>query len=148
MNLPKPGRWFKAAVTYYPSPFPLRVMMRWSSNSTMPLEHIESLKNFKALQQAFRAAMKLNPWLRGIPMAVNINGIHIEKEQLWVIDESKRSIELQILGDAKWQLLAIAKDVGPCIIVGEFDGLQIKPLGLLANQTYFSLSEMTVFTGS
>lgn len=148
VQLPSVGRWFKAALTYYPSPYPLRALLRWTSPSTLPLETMDYLENFEALQDHMRASLKMNPWQRSIPIAVNISGIYAKREQILAIDHAQSVVELQIEQEPKWKLLAISQDFESSILLAEYDGLRLRPIGLLANEIYYSLSKETVISGS
>ena len=132
------GSAFEAELIFYPSPYPLRALVKKHLSSSAPLDAIAQYTDIETFAYAYAKAIASNPWLSSFPCL--LANVHIvKKDQLLLLADSKGySIPLLMEGSAAWSLLAIS--VGQTFTVfGEWDDHYFRPMAILKSGRVISL---------
>lgn len=137
------GATVHAELAYYPSAEPLRAVIK---NRTRGIENFAQLPGVPSIDQALDAyaqGLAKNPWLERRPMSlaavtpVPSPAASHESVTWHVIDGDGKQAPLHARFNDGWTLLALSGG-GPISLFGEWDGEQLRPLGVFAKGSYFA----------
>ncbi|MBL9166000.1 MAG: SWIM zinc finger family protein [Planctomycetaceae bacterium] len=137
------GATVHAELAYYPSAEPLRAVIK---NRTRGIENFAQLPGVPSIDQALDAyaqGLAKNPWLERRPMSLAAvtpvpSPVASHESVTWhVIDGDGKQAPLHARFNDGWTLLALSGG-GPISLFGEWDGEQLRPLGVFAKGSYFA----------
>lgn len=128
---------YEASVSYFPSNYPLRAVLREKNvvtTNTLPSGH----QTLSEALDSYSAALALKPWLGEFPMLLNQARISLlpgTAEQLVVRDSNDQA--LPIVSEFNKYLDYLAGSGGHAgVIFGEWDGHFFKPLSVWSDGSY------------
>ena len=132
------GSAFSAELIFYPSPYPLRALVKKHLSSSASLDIVAKYTDIETFAYAYANAIATNPWLPSFPCLLADVYI-VKKEQLLLLADSKGySIPLLMEGRAAWSLLAVS--VGQTFTVfGEWNDHYFRPMTILKDGRVISL---------
>ena len=117
-----PGEALEGALIFYPSAFPLRVLVAealvaypGTAENLPGFEHIENMA------MAYAAALGVQPWLVQFPVMLHQLIPYREKNRFRLTDGAGKSLPLINTGNSGWQLLALSGG-RPISVFGEWNG--------------------------
>ena len=137
------GATLQAELAYYPSAEPLRAIIK---NRTGGIESFSQLPGVATIDHALDAyaeGLAKNPWLDRRPMSLAAvtpaPSTTVSRDGVaWhVRDTAGEQLPLHARFNEGWTLLALSGG-GPIGLFGEWDGEQLRPLGVAANGGYFA----------
>lgn len=138
-NLFIAGATLKAALVFFPSIYPQRVLIKEQFNTIDTFEALlpnndDSLTNF---YKKISETLAQNPFIDKIPLIVQAVYLVYEGESWFLVDVEKEAIALQNSQDEFWKILAITKAKPfDCFGIYENENFEIHALRL-DNQFYF-----------
>ena len=132
------GQSIQAELVYYPSSFPLRVIVK-ENFGTIDFNHkIIGSENFEAFFQNYSNAITKNPWLLYFPALLeNIIPV-FNKGNLYLIDNKKKTIKALNKGNKAWKLIALSGG-HPITVFGEWSGELFVPISVLSEDQIIAL---------
>lgn len=133
----KVGQQFKGSAIFYPSAFPLRVLIKNFEMVAEPFT-IFGYLHLTAFGVAYSSAIGENPWLQIFPAFLeNVKPIFHEKE-FYLIDEDGKQILIKNVTGIGWKMMALSG--GHLVnIFGEWDGKVFMPLSAIINNQFYLL---------
>ncbi len=124
------GSMLDAELVFFPSAYPLRALVKTRGAATLasPPPGVNILQ----ANEAYAAALTLNPWLERFPFVLqNVIPINRVGERFLVRDETSRQLPISPNFEKHWELLALSGG-HPVQLFGEYDGEQLLPLSVWA----------------
>jgi SWIM zinc finger len=121
----------------YPSAFPVRVLVeeRVGDTHASQINQLTGPDTIAAYYDWCADALKSQPWLDILPcILMNVVPVCKNNGIQWFVQDSA-GMQLPLLGTSYWQLHALAGGT-PVTVAGEWNGEQLRVLGVAANQTY------------
>jgi hypothetical protein len=138
-NMLLPGTRLAADLTYWPGAWPLRALMRQRHSSPEPINApLPGVPDLTALLDQVAAATARQPWLDRF-LAVLNGVVPTRTESSWLVRD-RTGDALPLVGGDHWRLLALSGG-RPVDLAAEWDGETLAPLGVLADDAYFPLTE-------
>lgn len=122
-----PGGVFTGTVSYYPSGYPLRALLKERSGEEGEMTSMHGLPDFQAALGAYAEALAGNPFVFRCPMTVEGLRPHRVGELLYLRDGSGRDMPVSRLFTQEWQLLSQSGG-RPVNVFGEWAGGSFLPL--------------------
>ena len=150
-NMGFPSAWingyvYHAEVVFYPSAYPLRVVVK-SAELGKVFSQIIGYQDFIHFFDAYSKAVAQNPWLNDFPVLL-ANVIPVfNKNQFFLIDVNKKYITCQfdlnaenkdLNDDIGWKIMALSGGK-PIAIFGEWTGENLRPLSIFAEGRFIVL---------
>jgi hypothetical protein len=133
-----------AELAFYPGAVPLRAIVKERTGAIEPLGAIPGADTIDAALATYAAALAANPWIERWPMslrAVTPAPVRGGASVTWrVRGRDGAMLPLGPRFDDGWSLLALSGG-RPVSVFGEWDGEQLRPLGVAAEGSYFSWSK-------
>ncbi|MEM9917669.1 MAG: SWIM zinc finger family protein [Bacteroidota bacterium] len=120
----KVGGAFSGRVSFYPSAYPLRVLLHEKRPLSLHIGELEGHPNIESFLGAYAAALAANPWQQGFPVLLGPVRPSLHQEQLYLIDDKQQAISVAHNGQSWWQLLALSGG-HPITVFGEWNGQQL-----------------------
>ncbi len=126
------GHLYSGELTYYPSSYPLRAIVKNRKSHPNLLTGMDGFPNIEAFRIAYATALTANPWLLDFPCLLK-SVIPINNgQELLLVDQDRQYIPLQSNGIGSWQLMALAAG-HPIDVFGEWTGNDFFPLSAVTN---------------
>jgi hypothetical protein len=127
----KTGQAIDAEMVYFPAAHPVRAVIKKFTWSKQPFEKWAGFDHFEKLAQAFATIVAKNPWINRAPALLEAATPIMDGDELFLVDEQRKMIQVMCDKMASWKLLAISG--GQAIaLFGEYDG-----------KSFWSLSAIT-----
>lgn len=136
----KTGTQFLGEIIYYPSAYPLRVLIKNFESTTAPI-HITGFENFDALLQKYAAAIGQNPWLNLFPAFLENVIPTYHNKQFLIIDSHQKQLEVLAKDDLGWKMLALSGGK-PINIFGQWEGNFFEPFSAVIDSDFFLLQDI------
>jgi len=138
ISLP-PGTTQEMEIAYYPSAYSLRGLVKDRVGNAEPLTDFPGCKNSEEVLDAYAESLGQSPWVDRFPMAIcKIVPLRIGGE-FQLCDSNQKVLPTRISDEAGWQMIAISGG-NEISVFGEWDGIAIRPLSLMSNSKYHSLT--------
>ena len=126
------GSWIDADLIYYPSHYPLRVLIKERHKTLAPVEIMPG-ETIPAAYAAYTDALSRQPWLDIFPMLLrDVYPLHTESG--WIVrDADGYTLPMGQFVENGWKLLAISGG-HPLTIFGEWDGRRLLVLNVWTDQ--------------
>jgi SWIM zinc finger len=125
------GTVVEAEAVYFPSAYPLRVMVKQRFGAPGNLEALPGYKSIAEANGAYAAALTANPWIEQFPLRLE-GVLPMCRESRWILrDGEGRGIGLSPGFSRGWELLALSGGQ-PMAIFGEWNGDHLLPLSAWA----------------
>ena len=130
---------YHAEVIFYPSAYPLRVVVK-SAEIGHPFTQIIGYQNFTQFFDAYSRAVSKNPWLNNFPVLMAQVTPIFNKNQFHLVDSENKTIKIAALDDSiAWQCVALSGGK-PVAVFGEWTGEKFYPLSLFVDGRFVVLS--------
>jgi hypothetical protein len=130
----------EGSLRYYPSTTPIRANIE----EPKMISHYQTLNGAKTLNEAYQQAMTMkreNPWLSTIPVCLKEIQMTVFNETLFVSDQHKNCLPLDV--NEQQALVLLAQTAGkPKWIFAEFDGDKLMPLTFANEKAIFTLESI------
>ena len=136
-----PGTAFDTELAYYPSAYPLRVLVK-QRQAAQPLDRERPLgreaslwdgwsgyAGLDAAHAAYSAALARHPWLEQFPVPLRAVTPVLSADRWWIRDADGRAWPLATHFNRGWELLALSGG-HPIVLFGEWDGEHLLPLSV------------------
>ena len=134
------GSVLRGEVVYYPGQPALRAVLKNYLPSKDPYESPAGAADFEQAGNTYTTALAQSPWLHEFPFLLDqVRPLYDKEEALfYLLDKDQRMLPL-MKGPAAWQLLSISGGE-PLTIFGEYNGSQLRPLAVIADEGVIALS--------
>jgi len=132
-----PGLALPASVVFFPSNYPMRVLLRDFAPPTT-ITTLGGYPNIDSAIAAYAQALACNPWLDLFPMLLT-NVLLMQTESGWLVrDSANNTLPISSRFEKGWNLLAVSGG-HPVTLFGEWDGDTFLPLGARAEKKFIGL---------
>lgn len=134
-----PGSIHQGTLAYYPSSFPQRALLLddWKE-APKRIEKLQGFQDFNTFADAYAGALAAQPWLPYFPAIFSAVAAYRQGGYFMIADRNEKSLRLDIAENAGWRLLAIGGG-RPLALFGEWDGVALRPLTVVAEGRFVSL---------
>jgi len=136
------GTCIDAELLFYPGNYPLRAIVknRYATSPYFPGESV--FANGDQLMAIYAEGLSRNPWLESIPAPID-SVVPVRRSDRWFVrDSDQRLLPLNSQLNDGWQLAALSGG-NPMLILGEWNGRSLLPLGVRAEGRYVELFGVT-----
>jgi SWIM zinc finger len=120
------GSVVEAELVFFPSAYPLRALVKTRGATRLASPPLGT--NILQANEAYAAALALNPWLERFPFRLqNVIPLDRSGERGMVLDEAGRHLPIAPYFEKHWELIALSGG-HPMQLFGEYDGEQLLPL--------------------
>ena len=133
-----PGSWdlgacFDGAVCYYPSAYPLRILIKENTPLHIPRVVPNGFMTWSALMEDYESVLETDPWLMAFPAILEEMHVKMLEDQLYLIDHEQNAFPAGCPNLDPWQLLASSAG-NPIRVFGEWTGFQFNILTVFFDQ--------------
>lgn len=129
-----PGTILDGDLVFFPSALPLRAVIRERRGSPLALDRLPAAASIEALLDAWSAALARLPWLDRYPAVLQSVVPIPDGGAAWRLSNSSGA-QLPLARGDHWLLLALSGG-HPIDLAGEWDGISVLPLGVIADGAY------------
>lgn len=137
------GDVLRGEAVFYPSAFPLRVLLEGAEPLPRKVEKMPGYADFQVFAQDFAKSVGRQPWLTaagqtGFPAAFEAVIPVFSDGKFWLVDEAGRQLPLAVRESGGWQMLALSG--GQALgVFGEWDGAALTVLSVAAEGRLVSM---------
>lgn len=137
------GTVLHAELAFYPSAEPLRAIIKQRTGGIENFTRIPGVETIDQALAAYAQGLAKNPWIDRRPVSLSVvtpvlSGALPREGVSWSVrDRDGEQLPLHHRFSDGWTLLALSGG-GPISLFGEWDGDQLRPLGVAANGAYYS----------
>ncbi len=121
---------FEGTVHYYPGSYAQRAAFPAPRPGGRPYDGLKGYATFIDMQENYRRALAVNPWLFQYPVYLNAVRPVKQGAELLLVDPAGRSYPVPADYTGTYRLLAVSGG-RPLALMAEFDGYHLRPLSLL-----------------
>ena len=133
-----PGTAIDATLGFFPSAAPLRTLLIDRHGPAEPFGDLAGGATIAEAQAMFGATLARSPWVELIPVALADVTLRFEAGAWSAVDPSGAWLPLRRTFDRGWRIEAQSGGA-PIILVGEFDGSTLNPLGAMVANEFLPL---------
>ncbi|MEB3357905.1 MAG: SWIM zinc finger family protein [Synechococcales bacterium] len=136
------GTGLEAALTFYPSAYPLRALLTTSQDAVVLTKAPPGVSSITEAIATYSQALARCPWMERFPLLLQAV-VPLPEETGWMLQDQQGTVlplspRLEAL--QQWQLLALSGGL-PLVIFGEWDGTFFLPLSVWAEEAYYDFSK-------
>ncbi len=132
------GQIFQAELVYYPSNYPMRVIVKENLGNVEFVENIDGFQTLKEFFEGYSKAISKNPWIMDFPCLLEQIRPIIKNGKLSLVDKKKKYIPALNKGNIGWKLIALSGG-HPITVFGEWSGEIFVPLSVISGQSVIAL---------
>ena len=132
------GQAFQAEVVYFPSSYPMRVIVKENLGNVDVESGIEGFKSLEIFFEHYSKAIAKNPWILDFPCMIEEVVPVIKKDKLLLVDKKQKQISALNKANKGWKLLALSGG-HPITVFGEWSGELFIPLSVISNKQVIAL---------
>lgn len=132
------GQCFEAQLVFYPSSYPLRVIVKENFGKVDFTGKIKGFKTMTTFFENYAAAIATNPWILDFPCLLEEIIPIVKNDELFLIDKKKKHIPALNKGNKGWKLVALSGGY-PISVFGEWSGELFIPLSVLTADRVIAL---------
>ncbi len=132
------GQCFEAELVYYPSSFPLRVIVKENFGNTDSTGQLIGFKTLEVFFTYYAKAIASNPWIFDFPCLLEKIIPFVHNGELMLIDKKKKKISALNKGNKGWKMVALSGGQ-PIAVFGEWSGELFIPLSVIADDRVIAL---------
>lgn len=135
-----PATLVKAALAYFPGVCPMRALIKEHSGDAQTMTALPGYASLKEAYAAYADVLAQQPWLEQFPFALQ-EVIPVRRDQRWFLrDRADHTLPLTASFSKGWHLLSMSGG-RPLTIFGEWNGTDLLPLSVWAEEHFVRLSE-------
>ncbi len=133
-----PGRIFKGEISFYPSSFPIRGLIKEPEIVKEQISSFHGHPNIGSFLRQYAGALKANPWLPDFPTVLDRVVPIFHEDKWWLMDEYNEAIPISGMENIGWKISALSGG-NPIEVFGEWTGETLLPLSVVSDDRFINL---------
>ncbi len=135
-----PATTVEATLVYFPGAYPLRALLKERARDAQAINALPGHALVKDAHAAYADILTQQPWLEQFPLTLQ-DVVPVQRNQRWFLrDRESRVLPLAAAFNKSWHLLALSGGQ-PLTLFGEWNGNDLLPLSVWAEERFVRLSE-------
>jgi hypothetical protein len=133
-----PGTCLEAELVFYPGAYPLRALIKTRQEAVLPSKQPPAKVEITEAIASYSQAFAVCPWIEQFPLLLQAV-VPIRVDEAWLIQDAKGVVlplSPRLEPKQGWQLLAVSGGY-PLTLFGEWDGTDLLPLSVWAEEVFY-----------